>query len=166
MPSREPRVIGARVIGAGLAVLAVMVMIFLFSAQDAEASHQVSAGLLARVLGWLGRALDYPEGSAELDALETALRKLGHFSEYALLGMALLVFLRVLGLRRPGWTAWGVSVLYACTDELHQLFSQGRSASPVDVGIDACGAAAGLLLLSAILRLISKKRRAREDAAC
>ena len=64
MPSRK-----VRIVGAGLAVLAVMVMIFLFSAQDADASHQVSAGLLTKLLSWLGHALDYPEGSAELDAL-------------------------------------------------------------------------------------------------
>ena len=40
--------------------------------------------------------------------------------------------------------AWLLTVLYACTDEFHQLFVAGCHASLLDVGVDALGAATAL----------------------
>ena len=37
------------------------------------------------------------------------------------------------------YAAFLIVVAYACTDELHQLFISGRSASIIDVLIDATG---------------------------
>ena len=45
------------------------------------------------------------------------------------------------------------SFLYACTDELHQLFVSGRSGQFTDVLIDTLGALFGCLLLLMIRRL-------------
>ena len=42
--------------------------------------------------------------------------------------------------------AWALAVLYASTDEFHQLFVPGRTATLRDVLIDAAGAALGLWL--------------------
>jgi VanZ family protein len=39
-----------------------------------------------------------------------------------------------------------LAVLYAVTDEVHQTFVEGRAGAPLDVGIDALGALAGVLL--------------------
>jgi len=47
--------------------------------------------------------------------------------------------------------AWLLTVLYACTDEFHQLFVAGRHSSLVDIGIDALGAAVALAILWIIL---------------
>jgi VanZ family protein len=35
------------------------------------------------------------------------------------------------------------SILYAVSDEVHQLYVPGRNGSALDVGIDACGVLAG-----------------------
>lgn len=40
--------------------------------------------------------------------------------------------------------AWLLALLYACSDEFHQIFVAGRHASLLDVGIDAIGAAIAL----------------------
>jgi VanZ family protein len=76
-------------------------------------------------------------------------KKGGHASGYALLALANLRALR----RIPGgqWTrlsilAWILAVLYSATDEFHQSFVPGRHPAVTDVGIDALGAATGLLL--------------------
>jgi len=42
--------------------------------------------------------------------------------------------------------AWGLSVLYAFSDEFHQSFVPGRHATMWDVGVDSIGAAAALYL--------------------
>jgi hypothetical protein len=73
-------------------------------------------------------------------------KKLAHMTGYALLALA---FAWGIGLSTPGslWKAWLLAVIYAITDEFHQSFTPGRSASVLDVGIDALGALAGLLLV-------------------
>jgi VanZ family protein len=40
--------------------------------------------------------------------------------------------------------AWLLALLYACSDEFHQIFVAGRHASLLDIGIDAIGAAIAL----------------------
>ena len=72
-----------------------------------------------------------------------SIKKLGHFLGYALLAPA---YLR--GLRKRGSLeiamAWGLTIMYAFTDETHQAFVLGRTSSIFDVGVDGIGALAGL----------------------
>ena len=49
-----------------------------------------------------------------------------------------------------------LSFLYACTDEIHQIFVPGRSAQFRDVLIDTLGAIFGCLLIHALLTLFTK----------
>ena len=73
-------------------------------------------------------------------------KKGGHALGYALLGASYLGGLAA-G-RRLSWPlaalALAGAALYAVTDEFHQTFVSGRHPSPVDVLIDAGGAAAGV----------------------
>lgn len=48
------------------------------------------------------------------------------------------------------WAALALTVLYAVTDEFHQLFIPGRGSRAVDVGIDIVGACLGLALYFAL----------------
>jgi VanZ family protein len=87
-----------------------------------------------------------PSLSTGLGTWDTILRKGAHATEYAVLGVLLLR-----ALERPR-LAFAAAVAYAATDELHQHFVYGRHGSPVDVGIDAAGALAGVLLLRRVRR--------------
>lgn len=51
-----------------------------------------------------------------------------------------------------------LTTLYACTDEVHQLFIQGRSGEIRDVLIDSSGALIGLILVYIINKIINKKK--------
>jgi VanZ family protein len=79
-----------------------------------------------------------PSLSTGLGTWDYILRKCAHMTEYAVLAVLLL---RACG--SYGW-AWTGAVAYAATDEFHQTFVRGRHGSPIDVGIDAVGAALGL----------------------
>ena len=57
---------------------------------------------------------------------------------------------------RAALVALALTVAYAVTDELHQGFVSGRSASPVDVGIDALGAS---LAIAAAAWIVTRRRR-------
>lgn len=74
-------------------------------------------------------------------AFDFSVKKGGHMLGYALLALACWHGLGHL----PG--AWLLAVGYALSDELHQAFVPGRSASLWDVGIDGLGALIGLGVL-------------------
>jgi VanZ family protein len=61
---------------------------------------------------------------------------------------------------QASWLAGTIAVGYAITDEIHQTFVPTRNGSPVDVLIDAVGAAAAMAALTGIHRL--RKSRASE----
>jgi VanZ family protein len=84
-------------------------------------------------------------------------KKGGHMMGYALLCVGYLFGMsNGKEISRRHWlTAILFSGLYALTDEFHQLFTPGRSSSPVDVLIDTIGAALG-----ATVWTIIKSRRA------
>ena len=81
-----------------------------------------------------------PDLGTGLGGWDLVLRKLAHAAEYAVLGALLL--------RATGRTglAFTLAALYAVTDEIHQSFVPGRLGSPIDVAIDAAGAAVGIAL--------------------
>ncbi len=118
-----------------------MGLIFLFSA-DSD-SGETSGGLLEMLVTLLS-ALVGPIDPEARDGLHLLLRKAAHFTEYAILA---LLWTGVLprGPRRLLW-ALALTTGYAVTDELHQAFVPNRGPSPIDVLIDASGAAAALTL--------------------
>lgn len=121
-----------------------MGVIFLFST-DLFSGAQTGS-LLLPLLHWLF-SWAAPE---TLALLHGGLRKLGHLTEYAVLA---ILWYRALAHGTAAWApeaarrALLVAVGYAVTDELHQVLVVSRTGSPLDVVIDAAGAAAALLLL-------------------
>lgn len=84
------------------------------------------------------------------------LRKIAHFTEFTALG--LLLRWRYLLLGRKGWKAFPWGLLAACVDETIQVFVPGRGPGLLDVGIDACGVLAGMLLLQTGYDLWKRKQ--------
>ena len=119
-------------------------VIFLASTHWFSGEHTGSV-----VLGFLARLLPGADVRT-LEAIHAALRKLGHFSEYLILGVLIVRALATDGRWRPRQAVVAVSLAaaYAATDELHQAFVPGRTAAVTDVLIDASGALAGQLALA------------------
>jgi VanZ family protein len=111
---------------------------------DAFAAPNTSSWLTA-LLSWFIPGIE-PQTIASLHG---AVRKLGHFSEYFILARLFGNAWKIQWPRQSG-VARCISVivaatLYAISDEWHQSFVPSRSASTVDVTIDACGAICGAL---------------------
>jgi VanZ family protein len=92
------------------------------------------------------------------------IRKGGHVTEYAILGMLCWRAVRQPPGGEAGSWSWRdagiamtVAVLFAASDEFHQAFVPSRTASPWDVLVDACGAAAGLVILWGTRRIARRR---------
>jgi VanZ family protein len=79
---------------------------------------------------------------------DVLLRKLAHFTEYAVLTALWWRALRGFGARFPLALAIAISLGYAATDELHQTFVDGRRGTPVDVLIDSAGIATAATVIA------------------
>jgi VanZ family protein len=127
-----------------LVVVLWMGLIFVMSTDLGSGEH--SSGLIMPIL----RALFPHAAPAPLDHCHFLLRKLGHLTEYAVLGLLVLRAVRDTWHLGWSWSTFGLALLvtavYAASDEFHQSFVPSRGASVVDVGIDTAGASIGLVL--------------------
>lgn len=121
-----------------------MGMIFLLSTD--RFSRAETERFLLPLLAWF-----FPGAALEtLALLHTALRKLGHLTEYGILAV---LWYRARAYRtfawvpEAAWLALLVAAAYALSDEVHQALVASRTGSVLDVAFDAGGAAAALLLL-------------------
>ena len=142
-----------------------MVVIFAFSAQNAENSTNTSDGVVDRVV-------EDMFGTADRDAVPDSVRltvsfivrKIAHFASYFILGVlcagAFLSDKRRLLI--TNLYALGLCFFYAVSDEVHQLFVPGRAGRLLDVGIDTAGAMCGILIFAAVCAVLSRVRRNRK----
>jgi hypothetical protein len=99
-----------------------------------------------------------PHLSSGLGLVDTVLRKLVHFGEFALLAFLWWrVFVGRMTARRAALGAFLVTALYAASDEFHQGFVAGRHASPIDWAIDSAGAGLAALRLRTGLPTSSRR---------
>jgi VanZ family protein len=87
--------------------------------------------------------------AASVDVCHMLIRKAAHFTEY---GILFWLLIRGPMVRRP-YLALMLCVVYALTDEGHQVFVPGRTASLYDVALDSSGALFSHFLTTAIAEL-------------
>lgn len=130
-----------------LCTLAVMAGIFAFSTQDGPESSAVSDRVAELVIDLIDPDFDsLPETQQQsvFSFVKKLVRKGAHFSEFALLGFFVRLLAGSYGLHHPTRRSWLAGTLYACTDELHQLFVASRAGMWQDVLLDSCGVLSGV----------------------
>lgn len=149
---------------AAILLVCLYVVIFRFSDQNGETSGSVSREvtevIIKQVDKMTGRKWTADMKAALVEYWEHPVRKLGHFSEYALMAVILFVM----------WIPWIPRkkrfyfliimwvFLSAAFDEAHQLFVAGRSGNPLDVMLDTGGGCFGLLVSTIICTIILRVR--------
>ncbi len=166
-------------------ILVNMAIIFQFSSAGREESGELSEGLTRKVVRLLYRDFEDRPTEEQQIILQKAhkfIRKAAHFSEFGLLGFlsaCLLLVISAVFRKLKLWltlTAPAVfTLLYAISDEVHQIFSD-RGPRITDVLIDFSGAVCGILLVHGIAYLIAcgkkgskyndKKKRRRRSKPC
>lgn len=139
-----------------MAVVLWGMLIFGFSAQEAEESSRLSEKVSYAIADEYNTVFRQQMSEHEVwrvaGLLEYPVRKIAHMSEYAV--FALLIFQLQCAFSVKGKKKYWLSVLvifaYACTDEFHQLYVSGRSGQFWDVLIDTTGGAFMMLLAALI----------------
>jgi VanZ family protein len=119
-------------------VIAWMVLIFAGSSDALSAEH--TSRFIVPLLRWLDPQISF----ATIVAVHMTLRKLGHFTEYAILASLLWRGLHgtftSVRYSLVALLTFVVTAGFAASDEFHQSFVPTRTASPRDVMIDCFGA--------------------------
>lgn len=138
-----------------------MTVIFMFSAKNADDSTEQSSfvtNILMNIFSNVYRNSDLSDKMQIIESMSFAIRKAAHFSIYSVLG--LLSFLSVYYLTKFSNKTPFISLLicfiYACSDEMHQLFVPGRSGQLRDVFIDFSGALLMTLIILAVRKIYRK----------
>ncbi len=146
-------------------VILLSMRIFSFSAATASESSSVSEKITKVVVDVVkqtkSNASKDPSWEKELfEICHKIVRKTAHFSLYAVLAVLTLLLVKSYG---AVWLLSGIisaayCLLFAISDEVHQLFVDGRSGQVSDVFLDFCGALAGIGICVAIAKCRLRKQ--------
>lgn len=154
----------------GILLLMMYAAIYGFSGQDAEQSsglsHKVSRTAVDAADKLAKKNWTAKQKEEMVENMETPVRKMAHFSEYAVTGILLCILLTqwIENRKRLVLLAGIWIFLTACADEFHQTFIPGRDGNFIDVCIDTSGGMIGLLLTMGIICLFLKKRKKKLSA--
>ena len=133
-------------------ILLWMYIVFGFSGQNGEESSGISFKI----------SMLLTRNNEEISkTIEPYIRKIAHFSEYAVGGI--LIFLLILTFEKISPKVRNISsiiitIIYAIFDEVHQLFVPGREGKIVDVYIDTLGIITGILFINLIIKVFNKNK--------
>ena len=137
-----------------------MIFIFYMSGKTGQESSGQSGKISLFITNLLEKVRqDSPQEMQNLqDILELVIRKAAHMTEYAILFLLSYLAMVKISMSQSRFynrsIAVLISLLYACSDEMHQLLVPGRSGRMIDVGIDMAG-----VLIVLICMILSKNTK-------
>lgn len=149
-----------------LTTLIWMIVIFRFSMDTGTSSHELSDLCVQifnkAIYSFTGKDLRISITPEHYAMVELFFRKLAHMGIYFILSINVMVVLFTFNMKMISRIFISVffCFIYACTDEFHQMFVDGRGASFFDCLIDTTGAILGIvaaLILYCILYTIMTK---------
>lgn len=138
------------IIISAILLSAVMITIFILSAQNGVESSSTS-GFFTKII----------EALFGQPANEAVVRTLAHFCEFAGLGFLMCNFLFALKDRLKPFSSSFLSLGYAVTDEIHQIFVPGRACQLTDLAVDLCGIILGVVVFCALFFIKCKAQNAK-----
>ena len=131
-----------------------MLSIFLFSTDNSRESTSKSNRVILGITNLFHKDLSNKEKEKIIDMFFVPIRKMAHFGIYLVLGISLISFLREFSIPILKLLLLSIFLefLYACSDEIHQLFVPGRSGQFSDVLLDTLGASVGIFIYYLLFR--------------
>ena len=127
-----------------------MIVIFIFSNQDASKSADYSDSLIKSTIVNIYKLFDNNPTEEKIEEIvetwDLPVRKLAHLTEYFILGVLMFLTLNSYNIKII-YIVILLCFLYAVSDEIHQLFVIGRYGNIIDVLIDTLGSTLGVFLV-------------------
>lgn len=147
-----------------------LLIIFCFSAQGSQQSGQASSNVTQTIID-----ITYPNYST-LDSqtqtdifqkLHLFIRKFAHFFNFFILGILSISFLSTYKIKKAysSLISSCFCLLYAISDEIHQIFIPGRAGLVSDVCIDFFGSLLGIGITLFIFYLFLYRQKKRQKIA-
>lgn len=129
-----------------------MALIFYLSQKPATESNELSIWITEKIVETVEKVASNVD--IDIRSFNHVVRKNAHFFSYLILGILVANGLRSCNINgyRSFLVALLICILYAVSDEIHQLYVPGRSGQVKDVIIDSAGALVGILGLNGIRR--------------
>lgn len=141
-----------------------MIVVFSFSNQQGKYSGNISKTIATKIIEVIDvqNKLPNKEKEVRIQIVEPIIRKLAHYSIYILGGILILncIYTFTSVGKRAIICSSIIGILYAISDETHQLFVSERSGNIADVIIDSLGILTGItiyLLVQKIFKIFAKK---------
>lgn len=142
-------------------IIICMGIIFYFSSDNAVESTKKSDNVIIRVSNFFSStSLTAREQQIIIQKLVVPVRKGAHFLIYLILGGLIVSFLDEFSIseRKMILLAVFLSFLYACSDEIHQMFVPGRSGQISDVLLDTVGSIVGIYVYLVIIKIFGNNK--------
>ena len=140
-----------------LLIIIWMVIIFLFSNQQGNASSVTSNKVTKEIIEVLPstKHLEENQKNEIVKKVNPIMRKIAHYTIYLVGGILIMFFISTIVQSEKRGVLFSVLIVlvYAITDEIHQMFMDGRTAKITDVFIDTLGVITGCLLVLLIKKL-------------
>ncbi len=135
-------------------------MIFNFSNQDG----QKSGGLSRKVTTIIVEKILFISDDTKvekIEQIEPIIRKLAHFSIYMVTGILLMSLASTYQMEtmRKIYISMLIGMIYAISDEIHQVFVPDRAAKVTDVIIDTLGVGTGIAMVLIIVKSINQRMK-------
>lgn len=138
----------------------VCIVIFKFSSEDSGKSTGTSDLVIDTIINInpFTRNLDDIKKEEIKENIKMPIRKLAHFSIYTVLGITTMLhmFTYSISKYKKMGSSLVIGMLYAISDEIHQLFVPGRSGQITDVCIDTIGVLFGISIVLVVQSMIRK----------
>lgn len=125
-----------------------MLLIFIMSSCDATESTNQS-NFIVNIITDIFKI-------ENIELLSFIIRKLAHFTEYLILGFLTINMLNKNDISKKYLLSILICIIYATSDEIHQIFVPGRACQIRDILIDSIGSITGVYLYKLINAKILK----------
>lgn len=125
-----------------------MLLIFIMSSFDATESANQS-NFIVNIITDIFKI-------ENIELLSFIIRKLAHFTEYLILGFLTINMLNKNDISKKYLLSILICIIYATSDEIHQIFVPGRACQIRDILIDSIGSITGVYLYKLINTKILK----------
>lgn len=135
-------------------------VIFNFSNQEGKESGGLSRKVTTIIVEKILFISD-DNKEEQVKIMEPIIRKLAHFSIYTITGILLMSLVSTYEIEKMKkiYISMFIGMLYAISDEIHQVFVPERTAKLIDIIIDTMGIALGISIVMIAVNFFNKRNK-------